>query len=45
MQGQIVVSQSLDETARIFMNVNEVLRIELTESQLGYMENHHKNLI
>ena len=44
MQGRIVISQTLDETARIFMNVNEGLRVELTEKQLGYMEEHHQNL-
>lgn len=45
VQGKIVISQTLDEAARIFMNVNEGLRVELTEKQLGYMEYHHQNLI
>ncbi|MED4455033.1 HNH endonuclease signature motif containing protein [Metabacillus fastidiosus] len=45
VQGKIVISQTLDEAARIFMNVNEGLRVELTEKQLGYMKYHHQNLI
>lgn len=45
MQGKIVISQSLDETARIFMNVKNELRVELTERQLGYMVEHNKSLI
>ncbi|WP_251647487.1 HNH endonuclease [Rummeliibacillus stabekisii] len=43
-QGKIVISHTLDEADRIFMNVNDKLRIELTEKQLGYMKDHHQNL-
>lgn len=45
MQGKIVISQTLDDTARIFMNVNDEMRVELTEKQLFYMEDHNQSLI
>ncbi|MDF2064947.1 HNH endonuclease [Bacillus sp. Cr_A10] len=45
MQGKIMISQTLDETVRIFMNVNDEMRVELTQKQLFYMEEHNQNLI
>lgn len=43
--GKIVISQTLDETARVFLNVNDELRVKLNEKQLGYMNGHQQNLI
>lgn len=45
LNGKIVISQSLDETTRVFLNVNDELRVKLNETQLSYMEGHHQNLI
>lgn len=45
VQGEIVISKTLDDPARIFMNVYDGMRIELAEKQVIYMENHFKNLV
>ncbi|QKX52619.1 HNH endonuclease [Planococcus glaciei] len=45
IEGKIVISQTLDETTRIFMNINEEMRIALTKKQLEYMEDHYNKLI
>ena len=42
--GEIVISQTLDETARVFLNVNAALRVKLNEKQLSYMEGHYQSL-
>lgn len=44
INGKIVISQSLDETARVFLNVNDQLRVKLNEKQLSYMKGHYQNL-
>ena len=44
-QGEITISPTIDETARIFMNVNKKMQVTLTEKQLEYMEDHFKKLI
>lgn len=43
--GEIVISPTIAMTDRTFMNVNERMRIVLTEKQGSYMESHYKNLI
>lgn len=43
--GEIAISLTIAMTDRIFMNVNERMRIVLTEKQRSYMENHYINLI
>jgi len=43
--GQIVISQTLDETLKMFLNVNDGMRIELNEKQLSYMKDHQQNLL
>lgn len=45
LQGKIVISQTLDEVTRIFLNVHDELRVKLTEKQLSYMVGHYQNLI
>lgn len=40
-----MIFQSLDETARVFLNLNDELRVKLNEKQLSYMEGHYQNLI
>lgn len=42
-QGGIIISPTIDETAKIFMNINETMKIVLTEKQLNYMEHHYKS--
>jgi hypothetical protein len=45
LQGKIVISQTLDEVTRIFLNVHDELQVKLTEKQLRYMVGHHQNSI
>ncbi|WP_427071281.1 HNH endonuclease [Lysinibacillus fusiformis] len=45
LDGKIVISKSLDETALVFLNVNDELRVKLNNEQLSYMEGHYQNLI
>ncbi|WBF58652.1 HNH endonuclease [Lysinibacillus sp. JK80] len=45
LDGKIVISQSLDEIDRVFLNVNDGLRVNLNEEQWSYMEEHNQNLI
>ena len=47
LQGKIVISQTLDETARMFLNVHNGLRVKLNDMQLRYMKEHYQkfNLI
>lgn len=43
-QGKIILSPSLDETARLFLNVHDELRVKLNEKQLSYMKGHSEQL-
>lgn len=45
LNGKIAISQTLDNTARVFLNINDELRVKLNEKQLSYMEGHYQNLI
>lgn len=45
LDGKIVISQTLEEIARVFLNVNDELRVKLNKKQLSYMEGHYQNLI
>lgn len=45
LQGKIVISQTLDEVTRIFLNVHDELQVKLTEKQLRYMVGHYQNSI
>lgn len=42
--GAILISDSLDETSRIFLNINDKLRIQMNEIQLLYMNWHRENV-
>ncbi|WP_235617046.1 HNH endonuclease [Lysinibacillus mangiferihumi] len=44
VHGKIVISQTLDEVTRLFLNVHDELRVELTEKQLSYMVGHYQEL-
>ncbi|MBD7908906.1 HNH endonuclease [Sporosarcina sp. Sa3CUA8] len=44
-QGSIMISQTVDETAKIFLNVNEDMSINLSEKQLRYMGFHYRHRI
>lgn len=43
-EGQIIISESLSETDRMFMNVNKTMKIELTESNKKYLKYHRENI-
>lgn len=42
-QGKVVISDTLKETDRIFLNINERSRIEINEEQLVYMKKHNED--
>ncbi|MGE1112982.1 HNH endonuclease [Priestia megaterium] len=44
-EGKILISSSLDETAKVFLNVNDKLKIRMTEIQKRYMEWHRENIL
>lgn len=44
-QGKIVISQTLDETMKMFLNINNGMRVGLNEKQLVYMKDHNQNFI
>ncbi len=43
-EGNIIVSESLSETDKIFMNVNSKMKIKLTEGNKKYLEFHRNNV-
>lgn len=45
VHGKIVISQTLDEVTRTFLNVHDELQVKLTEEQLSYMVGHYRNSI
>lgn len=45
VHGKIVISQTLDEVTRTFLNVHDGLQVKLTEEQLSYMVGHYRNSI
>ncbi|WEG18939.1 HNH endonuclease [Alkalihalophilus pseudofirmus] len=42
--GDILISDSLDDSTRIFLNINENMKIRINKSQLDYMIWHRNNL-
>lgn len=44
-QGEISISQSLDENTQFFMNIDTDMQIELTREQVIFMKEHHENLV
>lgn len=42
--GKIVISETLNETVRVFMNLNDGMKVSLTAKQLNYMKDHLKQL-
>jgi hypothetical protein len=42
--GTILISDILDEATRVFLNINETMKISMSESQRGYMKWHRENL-
>lgn len=40
--GMIVISDSLDEATKVFLNINETIKIALNEGQQKYMKWHQK---
>lgn len=43
--GSILISDNLDEAAKVFLNINEAMKIELNENQKKYMEWHREKFI
>ncbi|WP_148359062.1 HNH endonuclease [Peribacillus simplex] len=42
--GTILISDSLDEETKVFLNINETMNIVLNEEQQKYMRWHQKNI-
>jgi len=42
--GTILISDSLDEATKIFLNINEIMKISMNEEQQQYMKWHRENL-
>lgn len=42
--GRILISECLDDGTRIFLNINQTMRIGMNEGQQHYMQWHRKNL-
>lgn len=42
--GKIIISKKLKENDKVFLNVNDGMRIELTESNKKYLEFHRENV-
>lgn len=42
--GTILISNSLDDGTRVFLNINETMKISMNESQQQYMKWHRENL-
>jgi hypothetical protein len=43
-EGTILISDSLDEPTKVFLNINETMNIRMNESQQQYMKWHKENL-
>ncbi|MEH6849438.1 HNH endonuclease [Bacillus pseudomycoides] len=43
-RGKIVISETLNETVRVFVNLNDRMQVSLTAEQLNYMKDHLKQL-
>ncbi|SMQ78380.1 HNH endonuclease [Bacillus sp. OV166] len=42
--GVILISDSLDKHSKVFLNINETMKINMNESQRGYMKWHRENM-
>ncbi|SNS86611.1 EVE domain-containing protein [Bacillus sp. OK838] len=42
--GMIMISDSLDDNSKMFLNINETMKIRMNESQQQYMRWHRENL-
>ncbi|WP_241746539.1 HNH endonuclease [Cytobacillus firmus] len=42
--GNILISENLSEETKVFLNINETMKIKLNESQQVYMEWHRENI-
>lgn len=45
VNGEIVISKKLSEITKVFMNINNEMKINLTSEQAKYMAIHYKNLV
>ncbi|MFD1781630.1 HNH endonuclease [Fredinandcohnia salidurans] len=41
--GRIIISKILDDTLKVFLNINNSLQITMNESQVHYMKWHREN--
>ncbi|MFV8520898.1 HNH endonuclease [Bacillus sp. SBS7] len=42
--GAILIFESLDEATKVFLNINETMKIALNERQQQYMKSHRENI-
>jgi putative restriction endonuclease len=42
--GKILISDSLDEATKVFLNINEIMKIKMNEEQQIYMKWHRENI-
>ncbi|MDM5187563.1 HNH endonuclease [Bacillus sp. DX4.1] len=42
--GRILISESLDEATKVFLNINETMKVALNERQQNYMNWHRENI-
>ncbi|MEK4536335.1 HNH endonuclease [Peribacillus sp. FSL K6-1552] len=45
VDGTIMISASLDEATKVFLNINETMNIRMNESQQEYMKWHRDNML
>ncbi|GKW45869.1 HNH endonuclease [Planococcus sp. NCCP-2050] len=45
VNGEIVISKTLSEITKVFMNINNKMKINLTGKQAKYMAKHYENLV
>jgi putative restriction endonuclease len=43
--GKVMIKDSLDETTKILLNINETMRIKMNERQQNYMNWHREKFL
>ncbi|PFH89990.1 type II restriction endonuclease [Bacillus cereus] len=43
-EGAILISDGLDETTKLFLNINKNMKINMSEKQREYMKWHRENI-
>ena len=42
--GKIIISDKLDKDNRVFLNVNDTMKIDITEDNVSYIRYHRENI-